>query len=289
MIDPSFYKVYYLNQDSSEKKFIEVGGVENLSIDTNLSLNDPYVLGGIYSAYQINAPIQTSLSFDRSFVECDLLYSFTGSDPVNQLFIYNGNQYYKMQCLYLQQYSAAFSVGSLPKLNNKFISYGYGVENSDFLKLDTPKLNAKIETSKCFIPRLNSISLSGDDYSNKFLKVNSNNDSIHNLYSFEYRLSANRNPFYSIGSLHPDCVESITPFQIFLTVNSKASSKYKNDTQINIKNNDFLNFSISVTGTGDGQSFNFCIQNAIMYSCSSEMSNQNTLQIKREFLGYYGI
>lgn len=290
MIDPSVYKIYVPSGNESYRSFIEIDGVENLNIEHPINLNNPYILGGEYSSYLINSPNEVSVSFERSYVEKDPLILYTGNLSIDRLFICNGNQFLKINCLYMQQYTIAFSVGSLPKISNKFISYGNSPEFSNFLSLnDNSYVSAPIKNSEIMIPKLNSIFTDGDFYSNIFLKQNYKGEIIHNIYGFQYSVSIQRIPYYSVGSLQPKNIETITPYQINLTINSKASSKYKNDCLIKIKNDCFLNFCIGVSGDGVGNICYYCIQNAIMTNFSSQITSQNTLEITRNFIGNYGI
>lgn len=285
MIDPSIYKIYYLSGSGTCAKFYEINGVENLNIDQNLNFNNPYVLGGIESAYQINMPDEVTLSFDRSFVQVDPLFQFTGLDPINQIFIYNGNQYFKMQCLYMQQYSAAFSVGDLPKINSKFISYGYDVAQTNSLQEGlSPNIQVAKYCTETLIPKIDSISITGDSTSMNYLKTTNNGQAVHNIYSFEYNLGIQRTPYYSVGSFYPKNVSTNTPYQVSLTINSKATSNYRNDKMPYIVSDidSYLNFCLMICNVS------YLIQKARMVSSSAQISSQNTLEIKRNFIGYYG-
>jgi len=186
----------------------------------------------------------------------------------------------------MQQYSAAFSVGDLPKINSKFISYGYDVTQANFLQEGlSPNIPIAKYCTETVIPRINSISITGDSTSMNYLKITNNSQPVHNVYSFEYNLSIQRTPYYSVGSFYAKNVSTNTPYQVSLTINSKATSNYKNDKTPYIASDidSYLNFCLMICNVS------YLIQKARMVSSSAQISSQNTLEIKRNFIGYYGV
>jgi hypothetical protein len=196
--------------------------------------------------------------------------------------------------LFLNNYSAAFSVGDLPKINTRFVSYGEDlIRSSDLILSESPFINYQTFSGQTLIPKLNSIYLTGyngNDSSLKYLKTNLvTEEEIHNIYGFDFNLEINRIPYYSVGSKYPVEVSPIYPYKITANINSKASSKYKNDIFPEYLNtDDYLNFRILVSK--DNLNFiDFPVTKAKMHSAAMEFSSQNTLEIKRSFVGHYGI
>jgi len=269
MNDPSLHKLYYKSGSSYQELF----GVNNLSLSKSTSFSEQYLLGGIYSATQVNAPEQVDLSFDRSFINYDDILQYTGTAPLNDIYIYNGFKFYYIKDAYLNSYSAGFSVGELPRISTKFISYG-----SELLEASSiPSM-----TSQAFpydVPKLGSIFLNGTD-SNLLT-------SIHNIFSFDYSLEINRQVFFSIGSKAAQ-ICPILPIKINFSLNSKLKSETdslsNSFSKIAQKN---YNFDISISGAISTMSFP--IRNAQLVSSEITMSSNNTLEVKRQFLGYYGL
>lgn len=284
MNDPSFYKFYYLSGELSNGKFIELDGINNLSIERSLSFNNQFVLGGAESAYQINAPQEVNLSFDRSFVQMDPLLSFTGVNPIEKTFVYNGCQYYELTNLYLTNYNAAFSVGDLPKISTKFSSFGHEVLQSDKMVLSKIGFAQLPRVSGAtLVPKLNSISINALAYSSGILKNN------HNIYGFDYSIASIRTPSYTVGSLYPNNVSTMLPYQIAVNINSKVSSNYKNDKMPSFSNlnESYLDFDLEIKV--DNSLMSFPVRKAKLISTSVEMASQNTLEIRRSFIGTYGL
>lgn len=269
MNDPSLQKIYY----QCNNNLIELNGVNNFSISKSTSFADQFILGGDSSAMQVNAPEQIEVSFDRSFIENDDLLRLTGSFPIEKMYVYDSKKFYLINNLYLNNYSAGFSVGELPKISTKFTSYGTSIiQNSN------PLLNIINSTNQYDVPKLGSISITG--YSSSEI------NNIHNIYSFEYSLDMNRQPFYSVGSLQPTEVCPILPIKINFSVNSKMKDEQSLIT-ISSKKQGNLDFYISISGSVSTMSFP--IKKAQLVSSDITLSSSNTLEIKRQFIGYYGL
>lgn len=269
MNDPSLQKIYYKNANN----LVELDGVNNLVISKSTSFSDQFTLGGSSSLIQVNAPEQVEVSFDRSFIKNDELFTLTGSSPIEQLYVYDSRKFYLINNLYLNTYSAGFSIGELPKINSKFTAYGESViQNSN------PTLNLIKSTNQYEIPKLGSISITGSSSTEINL--------IHNIYSFDYSLEINRQPFYTIGSLIPTEVCPILPIRINFSINSKMKDE-ASTIQISSRRQNNLNFDISISGSTSTMSFP--IRNAQLVSSDLTLSSSNTLELKRQFIGYYGI
>lgn len=269
MKDPSIQKFYY----KSGSNFIALNGINNLTINNNISFAEHFMLGGFESSIQINAPQQVEVSFDRSFIAYDNLFQYTGSDPISKVYIYNGDKYYYLDNLYLNSYSASFSVGDLPKINTKFTLYG-GNMNQDFY----PNLSLIDHIDDLDIPKLDSISITGE--SSDKIKY------IHNISSFDYNLDINRQPYYAIGSEDANEICTILPIKINFSITSKIKNEYQNiDSTEIIQDN--LNFDISISGAR--QIMSFPVRKAQLTSTEIIISNSNTLDFKRNFIGYYGL
>jgi hypothetical protein len=281
MIDPVNYKIYFYSGTLIDGGFIEIDGVNNLSFSKNISVSEAYFLGGLEAAKNINAPQEIQLSFDRSFVQKDYFLNYTGKDPILKFFVYDGSQYYEMSNMYLKSYSAAFSVGDLPKINTTFISYGTDIQESETLRLG---VNNPVYTSikhEVDIPNLDSIYITGD--------FDDNFKSKYKIFGFDYNIEMNRQVYYSVGSAEPVEVSTILPLRITSSINSKVSSVSKNLAYPNFvnPNEKYLTFDIVVSGSG--YLFNLPMKKATLVNMESQFSSQNTLEIKRNFIGYHGL
>lgn len=269
MNDPSLHKIYYKSQSS----YKELYGVNNLSLSKTTSFSEQYLLGGHYSTTQVNAPEQVELSFDRSFINYDYLFQYTGASALSDIYIYNGAKFYYVKDAYLNSYSAGFSVGELPKISTKFISYGSELmETSSIPSVQQENLNYDI-------PKLGSIFLSG--YDSDFLFFNDK------IFSFEYSIDINRQVFFSIGSKSAE-VCPILPLKINFSINSKLTSEQVGMANSFSKSRQ-QNYNFHIAVTGSNSQMTFPIKNAQLISSNINLTNNNTLEFKRQFLGYYGL
>jgi len=271
MIDPSIYKLYYLSGNAGDS-FFELDGINNLSVQKNLSYDNHFSLGGVDAAYSVNAPEEIEISFDRSFINYDSIFDYTGINPIREFRIYNGGKFFSITNLYLKSYSATFSVGELPKISTNFSSYGSEIKQIDFFD------GGSINLTQLDIPKLNSITISG--LYNQDLKEK------YNIYSFSYNLTINRQPYYSVGQREPTEVCPILPLQIQASINSKIPNNLKD---INIASNQdgFMDFDIVVSGSSS--LFKLPMRKSKLVSSNISMSSSTTIEVKNDFLGYYGL
>jgi len=269
MNDSNIQKFYYQSGD----KLIALNGLNDLTVNNNISFAEHFMLGGVESSIQINAPQQIEVSFNRSFIAYDDLFKYTGSNPISKVYIYNGDRFYYLNNLYLNTYSASFTVGDIPKISTKFILYGSQMYQDSYPSLDIIDYVDNID-----IPKLNSISITGTSAD----KIKN----LYNIFSFDYNLEVNRQPYYNIGSEDVSEVCEILPIKINFSITSKIKDENNKIDSIEIMQ-DNLNFDISVSGSL--QTMSFPVRKAQLMSTELIMSNSNTLDFKRNFIGYYGL
>ena len=275
MIDPSKYKVYYLSGNAN-KKLIELDGINNLSVNKNISFEPSFSLGGIQSSSSINAPQEIELTFDRTYTQKDHLINFTGNNFIEDFFILNGTQYYRLTNLYLKNYSVGFSVGEIPKINVSFVSFGGNITLMDQVPYsDFYQLKSELD-----IPKLGSIFVSGINNNNTFKQE-------FNIFSFDYSINVNRQPYYSVGSLIPTEVSQILPLEISTSINSKLPNSSKNAEMAKDIYLNYTNFDIIISGTSS--MFSLPFRNGKLINTSIQLASQNTIEVKNNYLGYYGL
>ena len=273
MNDVSINKFYYLIGSN----LIESNGITNLNITKELSFANNFVLGQIVSPMQINSPQEIKINFDRDYVNKDDLLQYTGSNYIQNAYLFDGNKYYELSDLYLMNYSASFSVGELPKIKTSFVSFGGDINQLNSINLS----NKTIQIPDLDIPKLSSISLSGIEAYDNVIK------NIYNIISFDYSIDINRQPFYGIGAgLQPTQVCSILPLPIRFSITSKIKNEQSTIDIPSIINNN-LNFDVVVTGSY-GKT-NYEIRNAQMVQSEIVSNSNDVFEVKRNFLGYYGI
>lgn len=286
MLDSSVNKFYFLSGTVNSGSYAELDGINNLSISASQSYDKTFSLGGQLQPAALTSQTLIDVSFDRSFVQKDHLLSFTGANPLPAASIYNGRYYYDVGNLYLMSYSAAFAVGDLPKINTKFTSFDGEIKQSDTLRGTTGAGGfTEFQRSQITldIPKLNSIFITGSNATTLALLKNSVQ-----IFGFDYNIAINRAPYFTIGSKYPTEVCPILPLDISLTVSSKLSSSSSSDVlHPSIFQSDHFEFDIAVSGAS-GVAY-FPIRKARFVSHAVEAQGKNTVEVKRTFVGSFGL
>jgi hypothetical protein len=281
MIDSSFNKIY-LKCSSS---YIAADGITNFNISSSISYENTHMLGGVQGPLMVNAPYDISIDIQKGYMEKEIIKSFTGTSPMECIVVYNGSNFFSVRNAYLTNYTAAFSVGDLPKINSKFTAF------SQFVKKES-SLSFPVVDCETFVTRLGSICLSGlnsDANTNFILKNNKN------IYGFEYSLNIKRQPYYNIGSNSVVEVCPILPIEISFSMNSKV----KNEADLMAERSiismypSSLNFSALITCLSPQNSVvirdDFLVRNAKITSIEQSIGPNNIMDVKTNFVGYYGI
>lgn len=285
MTDPSLISFFYSDgtYSSANLNYKNVLGINDLSISNSISFEDSPFLGAKSIFSLPNSACQFNISFNRSFICTDPLLNYTGSYPIEKSYLscIGDNKRIVFCNLYLTNYSVGFSVGELPIINTKFISYS-NLNYHNYTPFGADLLSTEIINSSIDVPKLGGISIVGT-CSNEITN-------LHNIFSFDYSLEIKREPYYSIGSCFPN-VQTIFPIIINFSVNSKIYDKtISNNTWPKYQmapNLKYYNFDISVVGST--QSTYFPIRNATLVSSEIQYQSTNSPEIKRNFIGYYGI
>jgi len=203
----------------------QLSGVESLDIGYNNSTSILNPLGFTSGVTSISGPTNQTVSFSRNLIYSDPILTYTGSHAISGSLNYNGNAY-GFRSGYLTSYSVNCAVGSIPKVNTSIAVYDEMASGID--------MSGDITTSLS-IPRQGSISATCD------------NSTTNRVVGFDYSLTVNRKPYYTIGSETPVEVKLIRP------INYTASVQLEVD-------NAFLESGYAFLGTGkNSRTVNFTI------------------------------
>lgn len=272
MIDTSFNKFYYVNNKNNIKCLVYVDGANNISLSNSIQYTNPFILGGYQNSYLINSPRQIELSFNRNLIKIDELINFTGCNFIEKAYLLRDKYYYQIDNLYLTNYSASFTVGDIPQINTKFVSYDSKVSYIDHID---EYGNLFYEDNYFDIIKLDSIKISGDYGSLKLTNL---------INQIDYSININRQPMYGVGT-ESAYIQSIYPIEINLSISSIASSTEFKEIQPEIISKEF-NFSILVSGVSG--MMNFPAKNMKNTSNQISLTENNMFQTKNNFLGYVG-
>jgi hypothetical protein len=277
MIDSSLHCVYLCLNNS----LISLDGINSISINKSTSYDNGIFLGGQDMPLSLNQPDQISISIDKSFVEHDPIQSLTGSGKIDYLYYSDGLRYIEFKNLYMNNMQASFTVGDLPKVNFTLSSY-----NGHMVQLGSVNTSNKITFEKN-IPKLDSIFISSSNAQvANLIKTN-----IY-MYSIDYSVNINRQPYYSVGSYEEVEVCEILPIQVSASITSKEKINLTFTPLLLAEYQTmFYDFDINIKGSGTSIT-SFPMRKTKFISFDKKSNSNGFADIKYNFNGliggYYG-
>ena len=176
----------------------ELSGIESLDLGYSNSSNTLSPLGSFKGVTAVGGPTQQTVSFSRYLIYDDPILDFTGdSARLAGSFNYDNNAAYGFHSGYLSSYSVNCAVGSVPKVNASFNVYGEMASG----------INATgSQITSLYIPSQGSITATCD------------NSTTNRVIGFDYSLTVNKKPYYTVGSETPTEVKHINPIQYTASV-----------------------------------------------------------------------
>lgn len=273
MIDSSYHCIYLCLNNS----LIFLDGINSISVTKSTSYDNGLFLGGSDMPLSINQPDQISVSIDKSFVEHDPIKSLTGSGKIDYLYYSDGIRYLQFKNLYMNNMQVSFTVGDLPKVNFTLSSYnGYMTELGNFNTSSAIKFDKNI-------PKLNSIYISSiNPYVLDLIKNN-----IY-MYSMDYSVNINRQPYYSIGSYEEVEVCEILPIQVSASITSKQKiSTTFNQLMLIDYQTVFYDFDINISGSQSSIT-SFPMRKTKFISSEKKSNSNGFTDVKYNFNGLIG-
>ena len=243
----------------------QLSGVDSLDIGYRNSAAVLNPLGYSKGVTSISGPTSQEVSFSRNLIYSDPILDYTGSKPISGSVNYNGNSY-GFRSGYLMSYSVNCAVNSIPKVSTSVSVYD---------EMQTGLSASGASPTTILIPSQGSISATCD------------NVTTNRVVGFDYSLTVNRKPYYTIGSEVPVEVKRISP------INYSASVQLEVDDA-------FLESGYSFLGTGknsktvsftingkDGTSIqSLAIPNACLISEQLNTSSDGAIRLTLNYMGH---
>jgi hypothetical protein len=281
MNDPSYFCILYTTGNKFESApnqacLSNLAGVTNLNVAKSKSFSQPFFVGGYKNDFILNSPNSLEISIDRTLYEANDNLYLTGNEFIRRFYVYDTNKFYEFCNLYLNSFRIQFSVGSLPTVNYKFTSYGESNKIVDIISYPY----TKIEPSLLEIPNVKNIFVCQSVFSNVCCN--------RNIFSFDYSLSINRQPFFSVGLSTPIEVSQIQPIEISSTINSKATAQTNTNTDLqNFENlKCYTNFSIIACNSNDNTSWEYKMCCGGLISTKAKISSTDVIEYEDTYIGY---
>tara|TARA_Y100001972_G_scaffold39289_1_gene48565 strand:+ start:120 stop:941 length:822 start_codon:yes stop_codon:yes gene_type:complete len=264
-----------LNYDS--RLFLEgeeVSGINTVDFSYSNSVNTINPLGFSDGVTTINGETQQNFSFTRDLVYKSVVASgvggsssFTGSNNLSGSIHYNGESY-GFQSGYLNNWSINCAVGAPIKENCSFVVY-------DEMRSGASASGSATAPSLS-IPSQGSITATCD------------NSTTNRVIGFDYAVTCNRKPYYSIGNKEPTEVKFIPPLNITAAVQIEVDDAFlesgrnfletgKSSRTVNLK----------VDGRNGGPTLvDASVPNACLVSESLSASSDGSLRLTLNYMGH---
>jgi hypothetical protein len=258
---------FFISGQNGTPSARELSGVNSLDIGYQSASNVTKPLGSVRGVTTVAGAIKQSVSFSRSLMYNDPVLDFTGASEVMKgSFNYNNNSSYGFKSGYLESYSVNCAVVSIPKVNASFTVY-------DEMKSG---VNATGTTpTNIDIPSQGSITATCD------------HSTTNRVLGFDYSLSINKIPYYTIGSETPVEVKHINPIEysaavqidvddIFLASGFSFFKEGRSDK----------NLSFSVQGRNGATLQTLTVPNASLVSEQLSASADGSVRLTLNYIGH---
>jgi len=245
----------------------DISGVSSVDFSYSNSSNIVKPLGSKRGLTTVAGNTSQNMSLSRHLIYDDPVLDYTGSSNISGLVRYNGNKY-EFSSGYLTSYSVNCAVGSVPKVNSNFLildeltysASGAGDAGSDITDI--------------YIPSQGSISITCD-------QVSSNR-----VIGFDYSITMNRKPHYTIGSEGAVAVELIPPLEYSAQVQIEVDSAGPQDAYnfLTTRENKTVSFDIDGREGDDIQALT--IPNATLVSESLSASENGSVVLNLNYIGH---
>jgi len=244
----------------------ELSGVESLDIGYTNGSSVLAPLGSSRGLTAVAGATNQAVSFSRSLIYDDPVLDFTGESKVMKgSFNYDNNTSYGFSSGYLNSYSVNCAVGTVPKVSASFAVY-------DEMRSG---VNATGSTNtNIFIPSQGSITATCD------------NSSTNRVVGFDYSLTLNKKPYYSIGSEGPVEVKHINPIQYSASVQIEVDDIFLQSGFDFLSTRENKTVSFSVKGRDGTTLQNLTIPKASLVSEQLISSSDGAVRLTLNYLGH---
>ena len=244
----------------------ELSGVQSLDMGYSNSSNIAKPLGSVRGVTTVGGATSQTVSFSRNLIYEDPILAFTGeSEAMKGSFNYKNNTSYGFNSGYLTSYSVNCAVGSIPKVNTSFVVY-------DEMKSGV-NATGSVPTP-IYIPSQGSISATCD------------NSTSNRIIGFDYSLTTNKIPYYTIGSETPVEVKHINPIEYSASVQMEVDDTFLKSglNFLDAREDKTVSFLL-LSKEGDGIQ-QLSIPNASLVSEQLSSSSDGSVRLTLNYIGH---
>ena len=245
----------------------ELSGISSVDFSYSNTTNILKPLGSKKGLTTVGGGTQQKVSISRHLIYDDPVLDYTGSNSMVGNIRYDGESY-SFSSGYLTNYSVNCAVGSVPKVNASFII------------LD--ELRSTIEEvadegsgiSNIYIPSQGSISITCD------------NSTTNRVIGFDYSITANRKPYFSIGQESAVDIELMPPLEYAVQVQIEVDSAQPQDAFNFLTNRENKTLSFDIDGRGGDDIQALTVPNATLVSESLSASDNGSAVLNLNYIGH---
>jgi len=246
----------------------ELSGISSVDFSYSNSPNIVKPLGSKVGMTTVGGATQQNLSVSRHLIYDDHVLDYTGSSSMVGNIRYDSKSY-SFSSGYLMNYSVNCAVGNVPKVNASFVILDELTSSSE-----APGDVGSSEHSDIYIPSQGSISITCD------------NSTTNRVIGFDYSITANRKPYFSIGQESAVAIELIPPLEYSAQVQIEVDSAQPQNAYnfLTTRENKTVSFDINGRDGSDIQALT--IPNATLVSESVSASDNGAVVLNLNYIGH---
>ncbi len=264
----------------------QVLGIQDINISNNFG-SSPIKYIGIGNKglnQNINSQQYADLSLNLNFVQEDIIFQQTGSQPINCFILKTQNDInsaYSLVSGYLTNYSAKYIPNQVPQINSTFRFYnnaGYintgNLDSYSFFQLTGIQSNGYRQ-------------FNNDIADSNYLNFTCNEINTNRVQNFDFSISLNRLPIYNIGSRFPKRIDSIFPINVQASIVFEADYNYSGVSLTDFPQNKIIqNLSLDVYSNRTNNLIeNYTFFNMTLVSETPSINVDGNLTIRRDYIG----
>jgi hypothetical protein len=245
----------------------EISGVTDFNGDFDIPYENVDLLGGNFAA-EIQGELSRNISFSRFLIQSDSLKYLTGSAFCSGFVNYK-NYSFGFESGYLTNYNVTCAVGDIASITTDFIVYG----------------NIGGGLNHQILPSQNISDIYVANYGNIF--ISANQGQTNRITSFDYNISCERIPIFTLGSFNPTEVYLKKPLIIDLNLTIEIDDYEAEDIQTLLCSPEIQNITIDLKNCKNTEIIeSFYAPNARLISNSYNSDIDNPANIELTFRSF---
>jgi hypothetical protein len=245
----------------------EISGVTDFNGDFEIPYENVDLLGGNFAA-EIQGELSRNISFSRFLNQSDSLRYLTGEAFCSGFVSYKVFSF-GFQSVYLTSYNASCAVGDIANITTELTVYG----------------NIGGGLDHTILPSTNSDNIYVANYGNIF--VSASQGQTNRITSFDYSVSCERIPIFTLGSFNPADVFLKKPLVIDLNLTIEIDDYESQDIQTLLCTPEIQNITIDLKNCDNSVIIeSFYAPNARLISNSYSADTENAATIELTFRSF---